>query len=144
MKRDHRGAMLPRPSEREWTSIRPARSDDRARMRASALRFLTRWGIPRMEDDPVDDVNDHIAALRHPYADPEDRRAGRELARRWRRVVRRALHEPMAHGILRGWIGYAPTEDPLTPPNRTGNLTRTRMEPQKNNPSRMKNAERIF
>lgn len=133
--------MVSGPPIRPWKSLRPARSADYERLRSAAHRFIMRWGIPRMETTPEADIEDHIAALRHPYADPEDRRAGRELARRWRRIVRRALREPMAHGIQRGWIGYDPVDDPLTPPDRSANATRTRMEPQL---SRMKNRERIF
>lgn len=133
--------MTSAPPIRPWVNIRPARSEDRERMKSSALRFITLWGIPRMEPHPVTDIEDHITALRHPYADPEDRRAGRELARRWRRIVRRALREPMAHGIQRGWIGYDPVDDPLTPADRAANVTRTRMELRM---SSMKNRERIF
>lgn len=114
------------PPARPWVSERPATPQDHARLRQRALSFTKRWDVARFSLDPIEDVEGYIAALRHPYADPEERREGRELARRWRRIVRRALRSTTAHGIQDGWVGHVPDNDPLTPPDRGGNLTRTR------------------
>ena len=120
------GTLTSGPPARPWARERPATELDQRRLKNRALRFTKRWDVARFSLDPIEDVETYIAALRHPYADPEERREGRELARRWRRIVRRALHSTTAHGIQDGWVGHVPDNDPLTPPNRGGNLTRTR------------------
>lgn len=87
-----------------WSVIRPATTEDRARLEYTARRFIKRHAIrfdPVYSDSPLDAIEQAIF-IANQWQYPRKS----ALGRLWLDCVRRALRSKAATGIHLGTVGY--------------------------------------
>lgn len=94
-----------------WMILRPATDDDHRALRHRARLFLYRHNLARADERPDDyvDLVEHITSSEDAI-DANGRHLDRAdltyLHRLWRGIASRALRDPRATGIARGYVGY--------------------------------------
>ena len=92
-----------------WMILRPATDDDRRALQHRARLFLYRHDLSFAPEDDYVDLVEHITSDEHAinaYGRHLDRADLTYLRRLWRGVASRALRDPRATGIARGYVGY--------------------------------------